>query len=613
MKWLFFRQACSANPIIPTGISPVDVGAIKDKGNLVNLIYKLFAVLVLSNPIQVFAEVKVSNIFSSDMIVQRDKPVNVWGTADNGEQVTVSINSQNISTTAENGKWKITLKPMKAGGPSDMKITGANTIVFKNILVGDIWLCGGQSNMDYDFGVYMKWRWDPIIARQYSKIAKESSANQSLRVVLIKKVSALPGAVDIPVEDDEVFRGKWQTCSKEVIPRMSAVGFVFAQRLQKLLNIPVGLIDANKGGSFIKFWEPPNSIKDRGELRPARNMYNAMIGSIKDFPIKGFIWYQGESDAINLDLASQYEEKFQLMIEGWRRDFSDPEMPFLFVQLAAYERNPYLHGITYPVLRDAQTAALSLPNTGMAVAIDLGDPRDIHPPKKILVSERLVLAARKIGYGEEIIYSGPIFKKMVIVGAVADLSFDHCGSGLIAKTIQLANRTLTADKLEGFEISDAEGRFFPAKAKIQGEKVEVSSAKVTTPVAVRYGYHGYPYANLYNKEGLPASPFRTDKFKIVFNKENADLYQRVLFLPRNFSGKKMTLEQRQIVATIHDKYLTKEKEINRRELWNAWTNSSRVYGRGSAEEKKAAKKYDDFMAPLYSAMEADIKAEAVFE
>ena len=256
MKWLLVRQFCSANFLVPTGISPVDLGARKDKGYLVNSICKIFVVLVLSNPIHVFAEVKVSNIFSSDMIVQRDKPVNVWGTADNGEKVTVSINSQNVSTTAENGKWKVTLKPMKAGGPSDMKITGSNTIEFKNILVGDIWLCGGQSNMDYDFGVYMKWRWDPIIARQYSEIANENSANQSLRVIQVKKVSALPGAVDIPVEDDEVFRGKWQTCSKEVIPRMSAVGFVFAQRLQKLLNIPVGLIDANKGGSFIKFWEP---------------------------------------------------------------------------------------------------------------------------------------------------------------------------------------------------------------------------------------------------------------------------------------------------------------------------------------------------------------------
>ncbi|MDP6034833.1 MAG: hypothetical protein QGG55_02205, partial [Verrucomicrobiota bacterium] len=180
------------------------------------VLISIFAVLVLSNPIHVFAEVKVSNIFSSDMIVQRDKPVNVWGTADNGEKVTVSINSQNVSTTAENGKWKITLKPMKAGGPSDMKITGSNTIEFKNILVGDIWLCGGQSNMDYDFGVYMKWRWDPIIARQYSEIANENSANQSLRVILVKKVSALPGVVDIPVEDDQIFRGKWQTCSKEV-------------------------------------------------------------------------------------------------------------------------------------------------------------------------------------------------------------------------------------------------------------------------------------------------------------------------------------------------------------------------------------------------------------
>jgi len=202
---------------------------------------------------------------------------------------------------------------------------------------------------------------------------------------------------------------------------------------------------------------------------------------------------------------------------------------------------------------------------------------------------------------------------MVISGPVAELSFDHCGSGLMAKKLELADRILTADKLEGFEIADAEGKFFPANAKIQGDNVEVSSAKVSTPVAVRYGYHGYPYANLYNKEDLPASPFRTDKFKIIFNKENADLYQRVLFLPRSFAEKTMTLEQRRSVATIHDKYLTKEKETNRRELWNAWRNSSRAHGRGSAEEKQAAKEYDDFMAPLYSAMEADIKADAVFE
>jgi sialate O-acetylesterase len=573
----------------------------------------IVAGLMMTSPFSVFAEVKVSKIFSSDMIMQRNKPVHVWGTADNGEKVTVSINNQEVSTTADNGKWKITLQPMKAGGPFDMNVTGSNAIVFKNVLVGDIWLCGGQSNMDYDVSVYMKWRWDPAIAKQYSEIVNSNSANRSLRVVLIKKVSTLPGAIDIPVEDDEVFEGKWQPCSKEVIPRMSAVGFVFAERLQKHLNIPVGLIDANKGGSFIKFWEPPYSVKVRGESRPARNMYNAMIGSIKDFPIKGFIWYQGESDAINLDLALSYEKKFKLMIEGWRNDFGDPDLPFLFVQLAGYERNPYMHGITYPVLRDAQTAALSLPKTGMAVAIDLGDPRDIHPPQKIPISERLVLAARKIGYGEDIVYSGPVFKKMVIDESVATLRFDHCESGLIAKELELAGRKLTADMLHGFEIAGADEKFYPADAHIKGDRVQVRSPKVTSPVAVRYGYHGYPYANLYNTEGLPASPFRTDSFEISFNQADADLYQRVLFLPPRLASEKMTLEQRRAVAAIHDKYLTKEKETKRRELWSAWGRASRTHGRGSAESKQTAKEYNDFMAPLHARMEADIKADAVFK
>lgn len=578
-----------------------------------NCITKLIAVIILITQINVFAEVKTSKIFSSDMIMQRGKPVNVWGTADNGEKITVSINNQKVSTTAENGKWKVSLKPMKAGGPYDMKIAGTNTIEYKNILVGDIWLCGGQSNMDHDFSVYLKWRRDAKIAKQYEDILNENAANKSLRLCLVKKISALPDAMDIPVEDDKVFQGKWQTCSKDVIPRMSAVGFVFAQLLQKHLNIPIGLIDANKGGSFIKFWEPPSSLKARGQTRPACNMYNAMIGSIKDFPIKGFIWYQGESDAINLERAFQYEKTFQQMIEGWRKDFGDPEMPFLFVQLAGYERNPYMHGITYPVLRDTQKAALSLPKTGMAVAIDLGDPSNIHPPYKVKLSERLALAARKIAYGEDLVYSGPIFKNMIINGSVAELSFDHSGSGLMAKKLKLVNRQLTADKLEGFEIAGADEKFYPADAVIKGNKVNVSSTKVATPVAVRYAYKGFPYANLFNKEDLPASPFRTDSFKIVFNQADANLYQRVLFLPRSLIRKKMTLEQKRLVVKIYDKYLTKEKETKRRKLWTAWGKASRAHGRASAESKQASKEYNDFMAPLHAGMEADIKAANIFK
>ena len=201
----------------------------------------------------------------------------------------------------------------------------------------------------------------------------------------MKKAAALPDeSAVVPVEDDDVFRGTWQTCSTEVTPRMSATGFVFAQRLQSHLEIPVGLIDANKGGSPVHTWYAPESLRILEAPRDSmRNMYNAMIRTYRDFPIKGVIWYQGESNAWTVESSQNYAAEFKAMIQGWRHDFHDPEMPFLFVQLTVYERNPYHQGVTYAILRDSQAAALELNHTSMAVAIDLGDPTNIHPPYKL--------------------------------------------------------------------------------------------------------------------------------------------------------------------------------------------------------------------------------------
>ncbi|MCH2208535.1 MAG: sialate O-acetylesterase [Lentisphaerales bacterium] len=572
---------------------------------------KLLIALLFCLQVGSHAEVTVSGIFTDDMILQRNKPVNVWGTADSNEEIQVSINGQLVKTKARDGKWKVTLKPMTAGGPYTLKIDGSNKIDINNVLVGDIWLCGGQSNMDYDILVYMKNRWYKDIAAEYTKIAHEPNAK--IRLALMNKISTLPTETKVPMMDDAVFNSKWQMPSEKVTPRMSAVGYVFAKGLQEYLGIPIGLIDANKGGSFIKFWEPPHARKARGESRPAKNMFNAMLHTYKDFPIKGFIWYQGESDAINLKRAKDYKDTFQRMIEGWRHEFNDPEIPFLYVQLAGFERNPYMHGITYPALRDSQTAALKLKNTAMAVAYDLGLKKDIHPPFKIEVSRRLLLAAKKVAYGESIVYSGPVYKSHVFKGSKAIVSFEHSGSGLLARKVTLEKREIPQGQLEGFELSGKDQIFHTAKAVIEKDKVILTSPEVSKPVAIRYAYRGFPYANLYNQEGLPAVPFRTDDFEIKFSQEDSDLYSRNLILPASFQRLEMTLEQKRKVCAIYDKHLNKTAETKRRELWNLSSKVRREKGMSSTEAKQATDAYNNFLKPILTAMEKEITQAGIFE
>ena len=431
----------------------------------------------------------------------------------------------------------------------------------------------------------------------------------------MKKAAALPDeSAVVPVEDDDVFRGTWQTCSTEVTPRMSATGFVFAQRLQSHLEIPVGLIDANKGGSPVHTWYAPESLRILGAPRDSmRNMYNAMIRTYRDFPIKGVIWYQGKSNAWTMESSQNYAAEFKAMIQGWRHDFHDPEMPFLFVQLTAYERNPYHQGVTYPILRDSQAAALELNHTSMAVAIDLGDSTNIHPPYKLALSDRQVLAARKVAYGEDVVSSGPTFKSFRIDGARAVVAFTHIGSGLAVRNVTLAGRELPDDKLVGFQIAGTDKQFHEAKAIIKGDTVLVSSPAVKAPVAVRYAWRGFPYANLYNTEGLPTSPFRTDNHEIVLDQKLIDLHNRRLYLPSKLSRTQMTIEQKALVAAIHDRHVTKDAESRIQELRKTYEEVWKNSGRSTPAYGKAVRDYNDYLNPIRARIGNEIGTAKIFD
>ncbi|MCH2206871.1 MAG: sialate O-acetylesterase [Lentisphaerales bacterium] len=567
------------------------------------------ALLLFSNSLP--AEVKVAKIFSSDMILQRDKAVTVWGTAADGEEIRVSINGQSLKTKARDGKWKVTLKPLKAGGPFDLKISGTNKLVFTNVLVGDIWLCGGQSNMAWDIRDFTKR--DNEISRQYKEIVTKSADNKNLRLIVMKEFSAYPGSNEIPVKDNKTFQGKWQEPSETLSPHMSAVGFVFAWQLQKHLKVPIGLIDANRGATAIEYWEPQSSLKTQGLPLKQRNGYNGMIACYKDFPIKGFIWYQGEANAYTVENCLAYEKKFKLMIEGWRQDFNDPQMPFIFAQLAGYEKNYFVQRLTYPLIRDSQKAALSLANTGMAGAVDLGASGNIHPPYKIPLSHRFFLAARKLGYGEDIVYSGPTYKSLKISGAKVQVTFEHCGSGLTAKAMTLEGRKLTADKLEGFQLCGADRVFHDAHARIKENTVLLESAKVKKPVAVRYAYFGFPFANLYNREGLPATPFRTDSFEVKIDQQKAVLYSRYLYLPKTYRKMDMNIEEKAKVAAIHDQIMSKEIVNEVRRLKSVRNDIYSDKGSKAPEAVAANEQYYAYLTPLLEKVGTAIKAARIFK
>ena len=623
------------------------------------------------------AVVKPNIIFSDDMVLQRDKVIPVWGTANDGEKVSIEFVGQKYVTEAKNGKWYLKLNPVKAGGPFEMKIVGTNTILIKNILMGDVWLCSGQSNMEYE--LYKS-------AEKYSnEIA--TSANNQIRHFLVKRKIGFNTSNDI-----ESVNG-WQAASPATVPNFTAVGYFFAKALYEKYKVPIGIINSSYGGTPAEAWMSENSFKDfpnyyanaikykdadlvdkitqqdkemvdnwykqvnegdigtiekwydlnynslnwktmqmpsfwqdnssidanarvvwfkkeinivdadlgkdavlklgniiqrdityfngvmvgttgnkyldrkylieakllkagknvitirvlnesgdagfikdkpyqlalnnkiielegdwqyklanmskplqRGGMtsfqKEPTSMYHGMLEPLVGYAVKGVIWYQGES---NISKNKEYRQLFSSLITQWRKEWGQGDFPFLFVQLANNNSAKSEPGESnLAALQEAQQQTLALPNTGMAVANDLGEWNDVHPKNKLDVGNRLALVAQKVAYGDDkLIYSGPVYQSMKIKNNKIILSFSNVGSGLITKN---------GRELKYFSIADANKKFVWAKAKIVGNTIKVWNDDITSPIAVRYAWADNPEgANLYNREGLPASAFRTDK------------------------------------------------------------------------------------------------------
>ncbi len=521
-----------------------------------NTFFLLVAAMVAAAVTSASAAVKPHCTFTDNAVLQRGVPLPVTGTAADGESVTVTFQNQKVSTVAKDGHWKVTLRPLEAGGPFAMTI---GTTVLKNILVGDVWVCSGQSNMGF------------TLERAHDADQVIPKANHpKIRLYTVPRVIAFA--------PQPTCEGKWVECTPETAKTFTAVGYFFGRDIHAATGVPIGLINTSWGGTPAQAWtslqglqseptldayvksfqataanldelekkfqnetlpkwkkaheaalakhrkavadaktagkQPPTLPKWRQPRSPKENpgaptvLYNAMIQPLLPFAIKGAIWYQGEANAGN---PKQYQVLFPAMIKDWRRAWSCGEFPFLFVQLANYmkrETEPTQSEGGWPGLREAQAMTLKLPNTGQAVTIDIGDAGDIHPRNKADVGKRLALAAQKMTYGKNIVFSGPTYSSMKIERDKIRLQFKNTGSGFVP-----------VDRLTGFSIAGADKKFVWANAKIDGNSIVVGSDAVKNPVAVRYAWANNPECNLCNKEGIPASPFRTDDWVTEPTKE----------------------------------------------------------------------------------------------
>jgi sialate O-acetylesterase len=638
----------------------------------------IWLLIILVQPVSNYCQVKLPKLISDGMILQRDADIKIWGWASADEKINIIfIDSTYRATANANGEWEVSLPKLKAGGPFSMKIDAANSIIINNILVGDVWICSGQSNMGFSMGALNEVYPDDI----------KNSENKFIRQFFV------PVAFNFNGRDNDVKYGKWQSANPQNLGNFTAVGYFFARKLYEIYKIPIGLINANLGGSsaeawiskeaiktFPKYWETaqrfsdpafierinkkdderikswnkfitendaglkdpqdiwfdpkikttdwdtinipnywtntklgiingvvwfrkdinipaemagkpgvlrlgrifdidsvfingkfvgttgsqyaPRNYKISGDvLKEGKNtivvrnisnirhggfvpgkqyqlevnnqkislegewkyklgviadpledrlfmgkiptgLFNSMIAPLLNYKIKGAVWYQGES---NTSRAFEHYDLFKLLISDWRQNWHQGRFPFLYVQLPNFiEVNEETTQYDWAYFRESQLQALNIPNTGMAVTIDVGEPNDIHPVRKKEVGNRLALAAQKVAYGEKnIVYSGPVYKSMKIKNGKAILSFVNIGGGLIIKD---------GNELKCFEICGADNKYFPAKAKIENGNIVVWCNEVTSPVAVRYAWANNPEgANLYNKEGLPASPFRTNE------------------------------------------------------------------------------------------------------
>ena len=435
----------------------------------------VFAALLFAVADRAAADVKLPAVLASGMVLQRDVPLKIWGTADAGETVTVTLGKQSTAEKAgENGKWLVTLKPQKADGkPRTITVKGKNTITLTDVLIGEVWIGSGQSNMEWQ-----------LRNTHGAKEAIAATKHPGIRLFHVPKVQK-------PAPADDV-QAAWKACTPANVPTFSAVLYYFGLKLHKELKVPVGLINSSWGGSPIEPWTIAGGKSGR--------MYNGMIAPLTNVAVRGVVWYQGETNAI-LKNGLKYTDKKKALIAGWRKAFGNRDLAFHFVQIAPWSGKPYAAG-ELPKLWEAQVASLKIPHTGMVVTTDLVDNfRDIHPRNKLDVGNRLALWALAKTYGKQgIVYSGPLYKSMKIEGDNIRLSFAHTAKGL---------KSRDGKPLSEFQIAGKDGKFVTATAEIDGNTVVVSAKDVTSPTQVRFGWHKLANPNLMNSAGLPASPFQT--------------------------------------------------------------------------------------------------------
>jgi sialate O-acetylesterase len=485
-------------------------------------LWLLFVFLALP----LWAEVQLPVLLSDGMILQRDLPMHFWGKANPAERVTVTFRSSSRTVTTDPlGRWHAYLPPALAGGPYEVTIQGTNRIVLHDVFVGDVWVASGQSNMEFPM-------------RQLKDAEKEIAAAtlNNVHVLMVERTHS-----DHPLTD--IASSGWKHCTPESIREFSAVAYYFAREIAQREKIPLGIIESSWGGTVAEAWTsldalsadaslmplfaararmmdrqegfqlqakkdasdaaaarakglPPKEIKWHPEpymWEPAA-LFNAMIAPLSAFPIRGVIWYQGESNSIKERAPALYGRQFEALIRDWRTHWGEGEFPFLFVQISNFKST---EEEDWPTIREGQRHALALRHTGMAVTIDIGNPDDVHPVDKSDVGHRLALIARAKVYGERVEYSGPLVRQLTRESHALRLWFDHVANGL-----QVQGAALT-----GFEVAGPDGNFHSAEARIDGNTVLVSSSAVSAPLSVRYGWANSPECTLFNGENLPASPF----------------------------------------------------------------------------------------------------------
>jgi sialate O-acetylesterase len=495
------------------------------------------------------AELELAPLFSDHMVLQRDMPLPIWGWAAPGEEITVAIDAQTKTVTADAaGKWLVKLDALKVGAPRTLTIRGkTETLTINDVLVGEVWVCSGQSNMEW-----------PLSASTNGKTEITAAEHPELRLFQVGNETTPEGPAE-KLKASAQHKCIWETCTPKTAEKFSAVAYYFGLNLQKQLNVPVGLIHNAVGATPIEAWvsraamqsdpdakflverwdnivKHSESEKGKAELNavfaeydakqkaalaekkwfwrsddyqaPTKRLgypatfFNGRVKPLMPYAIRGVIWYQGEG---NWAMPYAYRTLFRTLIEDWRKQWGQGDFPFLFVQLPNFgqpAKEPEVGG--WADLRESQASVLGLPNTAMAVAIDIGDAKDIHPPNKLDVGNRLALAARAMVDQEKVRAAGPIYRRMEVEGNTIRLYFDELCGKLTAKN----------GELQRFAIAGPDRKFVWASAKIDGDTIIVQSEAVPIPIAVRYAWASNPEGcNLYNGDGLPAAPFRTDDWE----------------------------------------------------------------------------------------------------